>query len=150
MIARELMTGYPAVVAADETLSAAADLMRTRGVGMLPVVEGLANRTLVGVITDRDIVVRSVALRHGPSAKVREHMSREPLVTVSATTPLEDVAALMRQYQVRRLPVVDAKGCVVGVVAQADLALSVGPRDPLLVEQLLEGISRRGALVARA
>jgi CBS domain-containing protein len=147
MLTRELMTGAPAVVTADETISAAAALMRTRGVGMLPVVDDLAHRRLVGVITDRDIVVRHVALGHGASAKVHEHMTRDPLVTVRPMTPLHAVAEAMTRHQVRRLPVVDDRGTVVGIVAQADLALDVGPHDALLVERVLEGISRPGALV---
>lgn len=150
MNARQLMTPHPAVIAADETLATAAELMRTRNVGMLPVVDTASTRRLVGVITDRDIAVRAVARDHGPAAKVREHMSREPLVTVTPTATTEVVAEQMRQYQVRRLPVVDAQGTVIGVIAQADLALSVGPKDPLLVERTLEGISRPGALVAHA
>jgi CBS domain-containing protein len=64
------MTGHPAVIEASDTLAAAAELMRTRDVGMLPVVDGPANRHLVGVITDRDIVLRAVALGHGAEAKV--------------------------------------------------------------------------------
>jgi CBS domain-containing protein len=51
---------------------------------------------------------------------------------------------------VRRLPVVDRSGAVVGVVAQADLVLAVGPHDPALVERVVEGISRPGALVAQS
>lgn len=150
MLARDLMSGQPAVVTVDETLTRAADLMRTRSVGMLPVVDDHHSRRLRGVITDRDIVVRGVARAHGGEAKVRDHMSTDPLVTALPTTTAEDVAARMREHQLRRLPVVDADGRVIGVVAQADLALLVGPRDPRLVEELIEGISRPGALVRKA
>lgn len=147
MLARELMTTDPAVVAADETVVAAAELMRTRGVGMLPVVERLDRPRLVGVITDRDIVVRHVALGHGPDAKVRAHMTVEPLITVPPLTAVAQVADLMTRYQVRRIPVVDANSQVVGIIAQADLAVQVGPRDPELVERVVHAISRPGALV---
>jgi CBS domain-containing protein len=125
MIARESMTADPVMV------------------------DDLASRQLVGVITDGDIVVRSVALGHGPTAKVSEHMSRAPLVSATELSDLSEIVELMRRYRVRRLPVLDAHGAVVGVVAQADVAIEVGPNDPLLVEQLVEGISRRGAPVTR-
>ncbi len=147
MNARALMTGHPAVIEASDTLAAAAELMRTRDVGMLPVVDGPANRHLVGVITDRDIVLRAVALGHGPDAKVHEHMTRFGLVTVVVHSSLDEITEKMKRHQVRRLPVVDVKGSVVGVIAQADLLNRVGPSDPLMVERVVEGISRPGALV---
>lgn len=150
LIASELMTGQPAVIAADATLTEAAELMRTHNVGMLPVVDERANRRLVGVITDRDIVIRGIARGHGAEAKVHEHMTRETLVTVPPEASVDVVGEKMRRYQVRRLPVVDGKGRVIGVIAQADLALTVGPRDPRLLEQVIEGISRPGALVPHA
>lgn len=148
MIARELMTSDPALVLADDTVATAAELMRTRGVGMLPVVDSLEVRRLIGVITDRDIVVRHVAFGHGPEAKVRTHMSAAPLITVMPATSPQGVAEKMMRFKVRRLPVVDAADRVVGIVTQADLARRIGPDDPELVERVVEAISSPGALVA--
>lgn len=147
MLARDLMTPLPAVIAAGDTIAEAAELMRVRGVGMLPVVENRENRRLVGVLTDRDIVLRHVAPGHGASAKVRDHMTREPLATVVPVSSVEDIADTMSRHQVRRIPVVDAANSVVGIVAAADLALAVGPQDPKLVERVIEAVSRPGALV---
>jgi len=147
MDARDLMTHHPAVVAADGSLPDAAQLMRTLDVGFLPVVDSDLAGRLVGVITDRDIVVRSVALGHGPTAKVHEHMSRTPLVTVAPDASVSDIAEKMRVLQVRRLPVVDDRGVVVGVIAQADLAKGLGAHDPVLMKRTLEAIYRPGALV---
>jgi CBS domain-containing protein len=147
MIARELMTEHPALITASDTVATAANLMRTRGVGMLPVVQDLQHRQLVGVLTDRDIVIRHVAAGHGIGAKVHEHMTREPLASVPPTATVHEIADKMTRYQVRRLPVVDEQGAVIGIVAQADLAVTVGPSDPALVERVIEGISRPGALV---
>jgi CBS domain-containing protein len=147
MIARELMTEHPALITASDTVATAANLMRTRGVGMLPVVQDLEHRHLVGILTDRDIVIRHVAAGHGSRAKVHEHMTRDPLATVPPSATVQQIAEKMTRYQVRRLPVVDELGGVIGVVAQADLAVAVGPTDPALIERLIEGISRPGALV---
>jgi CBS domain-containing protein len=146
MFAHELMTGQPVVIAHDATLSAAAEMMRIRGVGMLPVVDYMRAHKLVGVITDRDLVVRGLAFGHGGDAKVHEHMTRDPLITVGPETPVKEIAARMARHQVRRLPVLDHSGAVIGIVAQADLAVLVGPTDPSLVERVIEGISRPGAL----
>lgn len=147
MQASELMTQDPAIISADDTITNAAMLMRTRGIGILPVVDGLATRRLVGVITDRDIVVRHVALGHGPEARVRDKMTRTALTTVRPERPLSEVTELMTRFQVRRLPVVDEHGVVVGVIAQADLARRLAPHDPGLLGWVTEGISRAGALV---
>lgn len=147
MLAREVMTPSPAVITGENSILQAAEMMRTLGIGMIPVVQDLAGRRLIGVITDRDIVVRHDALAHGPSAKVREHMTRDPLVTVRPDTPVSEIAERMTRWQVRRLPVLDIDGSVIGIVAQADLAMQVGPQDPQLVESVLEGISRPGHLV---
>lgn len=150
MLARELMTGYPAVVTGDDSLLTAAEQMLTHNVGLLPVVDDLGARRLVGVITDRDIVTRAVAHGHGAGAAVRDHMTAAPLHTVGADDTAEAIATVMRLHQVRRLPVVDARDHVIGIVAQADLARTVGPQDPLLVERTIEGISRPTLLVEQA
>ncbi len=147
MLARELMTGYPAVVTGDDSLRTAADEMRTHNVGLLPVVADTHTRRLIGVITDRDIVIRGVAHGHGAGAKVRDHMTAGPLHTVDADDSADEIATVMRRHQVRRLPVVDAKDSVIGIVAQADLALTIGPQDPLLVERTIESISRPAVLM---
>lgn len=148
MHARDLMTTDPAVVQTEDTLAEAARLMRIRDVGLLPVVDTLASRRLVGVITDRDIVVRAVAFEHGSAAKVREHMSRDPLVIVTPAATAEDVVEQMRVHQVRRLPVVDQAGMVLGIIALADLANILGDGDHDLVERAIAGVSKPGALVA--
>ena len=70
MLARDIMTDDLALITADDTVPSAAELMRTRGVGMLPVVDDMQARHFVGAITDRDIVVRHVAVGHGPTARV--------------------------------------------------------------------------------
>ncbi len=147
MQASELMTRDPAVISADDTITNAAVLMRTRSIGILPVVDDLATRRLVGVITDRDIVVRHVALGHGPDARVRDQMTRSTLTTVRPESPLSEVTERMTRDQVRRLPVVDQRGVVVGVIAQADLARRIVPHDPGLVGWVSEEIARPGALV---
>lgn len=146
MHARELMTTDPAMITGGDTVAKAAELMRVRGVGMLPVVSTLADRRLIGVITDRDLTVRVLAQGYSSSALVRDHMTRDPLATVSAEDSERAIAEQMKRFQVRRLPVVDSHGTVMGVVAQADVAINVGPQNPELVEQLLESISRPGAL----
>lgn len=146
MFARDLMSSPATVVTASDTVSHAAALMRQFDVGFLPVVQSFSRPLLLGVITDRDIAIRCVALQHGPLAKVGEHMTPAPIQVVSPDTPGRVLLELMKRHQVRRIPVVDDAGAVIGVIGQADVALKLGVRDPALVESVIAGISQRGIL----
>lgn len=116
---RELMTENPRAVDADKPVSEAAKLMRDEDVGLTPIVEG---DRLVGTLTDRDIAIRVVAEGRDPeSTPVREVASSE-LVTIDPDQSLDEALRLMAQHQVRRLPVVEEDGRLVGIVAQADVA----------------------------
>jgi CBS domain-containing protein len=121
MQTRDVMKSHPSVVLADDSIQKAARIMRDRNIGMLPVVGNLRYRSLMGVLTDRDIVVRCAAAGHGPDCKVRDHMTRGSIVTVGPDADADVVAAKMEGFHLRRLPVVDRGGGVVGVVALADI-----------------------------
>lgn len=121
MQARDVMKSHPSVVLADDSIHKAARMMRDRNIGMLPVVSSLRGRSLMGVLTDRDIVVRCIAAGHGPECAVRDHMTSGSLVSVGPDTDAKEVAAKMEGFHMRRLPVVDGAGGVVGVVALADI-----------------------------
>jgi CBS domain-containing protein len=146
MKARDLMAPCPGVVTAGDPLSRAAEIMRDRDVGMVPVVDDTLAMHLLGVITDRDIAVRCVAPRHGGRCSVGAHLTAGPLATVEPDTDVREVMEQMKAHQVRRLPVV-AGGRLVGVVALADLARLEGPLDPLEVEGVVERVSAQVGLV---
>jgi CBS domain-containing protein len=93
--------------------------METQDIGAIPVLDG---DRLVGMITDRDIVVRALAKQDPRGMPSREISSGEP-VTVGPDQDLSDALQLMAQHQVRRRPVVDDENQLVGVVSQADIAL---------------------------
>jgi CBS domain-containing protein len=116
---REVMTSNPCTIDADKPVSYAAKMMRDEDVGLAPVVEG---DRLVGTLTDRDIAIRVVAESRDPeSTKVKDVASKD-VVTVDPEQDLDEALRLMAEHQVRRLPVVEEDGRVVGVVAQADVA----------------------------
>jgi CBS domain-containing protein len=106
----------------DTSLMDVARLMRENDCGEIPVMESDASRRLVGVITDRDIVVRTLANGKDPFQMAAGDCMSQPVVTVPADASLEECMRRMRQHQVRRLPVVDRMGQCCGIVAQADLA----------------------------
>ena len=117
---REAMTSSPKTISPSTTAQEAARLMKSEDVGALPIVEG---DKLVGVVTDRDLAVRVLAEGKSPDTAVSEIASKD-VVTVDPGQTLEEAARLMAEHQVRRLPVVEEDGSLVGVLAQADVAQS--------------------------
>lgn len=127
MTVLDVMAKSPAVCTPDTSLVEVARMMKTHDCGAIPVVESRDAPRPVGVITDRDIVIRLIAEGKCPmEATARDAMS-EGVTTASSDMTLEAVAQIMEQYQVRRVPVVDEDGKVIGIVSQADLALNVAP-----------------------
>jgi len=115
----ELMTPNPRTIDQDKPVSDAAKMMRDEDVGLAPIVDG---DKLVGTVTDRDIAIRIVAEGKDPqTTKVMEIASRE-LITIDPQQDLDEAMKLMARHQVRRLPVVEEDGKLIGVVAQADIA----------------------------
>ena len=115
---RELMTRNPRTVSPDQTVQDAARIMRDEDTGVVPITEG---DNLVGVITDRDIAIRAVAEGKDGQSSVRDVASRD-IVTIDPQQELDEALRLMAQHQVRRLPVVEEDGRLVGIVSQADVA----------------------------
>lgn len=141
MKAREIMTARPAVVTPDAPLAHAAAIMRDLDVGIVPVVDDVSRMHLEGVLTDRDIAVRCVAQQHDSKCRVRDHMTAHAIDTVGPEAEIADVITKMERDRLRRIPVVDDARRVVGIIAQADLAVKLGPKQPLEVEHLLERVS---------
>ena len=133
--ARDLMTSPAECLAPDETLVDAARMFSKYDVGSMPVVDG---DTLVGVITDRDIVVEGVAKNLDlPNTQISKIMSKN-VVTVQVTDDALAVARVLADKQIRRVPVVDGDR-VVGVVSQADVALEL---DNATAGEVVEDISQ--------
>ena len=143
MKARELMTSNPCAVTPEQPISRAAEIMHDLDVGFVPVVDDSAKRHLVGVITDRDIAVRCVAKKHGVSCTVGDHMTAKHVDSVRPDDDVDQVLALMERDQVRRIPVVSDDNRLEGVIAQSDVALTIGRQQPLVVERVFEQISAR-------
>ena len=139
MKAREIMTENPRCVTPDTSVQEAAQMMKREDTGVLPVVEASNSRRLVGVVTDRDIAIRVVA-EGRPSATVREVMSAG-VRTARENDNVEDVMRLMADEQIRRVPVVDDSGSVVGIVSQADLVREASDKR---AEHTIEQISQPG------
>jgi CBS domain-containing protein len=139
---QDIMTKNPSCVTADATVREAAQVMSREDVGIVPVVEGQSDKRLIGVITDRDIAVRCVAEGKDSSARVRDVMSAGDIATCSESDDVDAVMEAMRSEKVRRIPIVDERGSLVGIVSQADVVRKA--RDGQNAERTVEEISEPG------
>ena len=122
MQVREIMTTNPACCTADASLEEVAKAMVEHDCGEIPIVRSSSDKSLLGVVTDRDIVCRLVAQGRNPVDEAAEACMSSPVVSVQESTPVEDCAKLMEDKQIRRVPVVNGGGMVCGIVSQADIA----------------------------
>jgi CBS domain-containing protein len=137
---RDIMTPDPASCTPESTARDAATLMRDNDCGSIPVVESARSTKLVGTVTDRDLAVRGLADGKGPDTPVRDLMTPSP-VTCGPDDEVEIVREVMVARQVRRVPVVDERGILVGIVAQADIAREDGAASDQEVGRIVEAIS---------
>ena len=135
---RDVMTSNPCTIDAEKSVAYAAKMMLEEDVGLAPIVEG---DRLIGMLTDRDIATRVAAEGRDPDqVKVRDVASTQ-LFSIDPTQDLDEALRMMAKHQVRRLPVVEADGRLVGVVAQADIAREASDTQ---TGQLVEEISESG------
>ena len=137
MKVKDVMTREPATLGADRTCADAATLMREEDCGSIPIVDG---SRLLGIVTDRDIVIRGIAGGRDPrTTPVREVMTSDP-VTIGQDDDAKSAERIMADQQVRRLPVVD-DGRLVGIVVIGQLARQ--ERDGGRIGETLKEISEK-------
>jgi CBS domain-containing protein len=121
----EVMTKNPVCCLPTDMVAKAAELMKSKNIGSIPVIENEQTENLVGIVTDRDLALRIVAEgRDAKSTKVEVVMTRK-VVTCRADDDLQKALDAMSEHQLRRIPVVDNDNKVVGIIAQADVATRV-------------------------
>jgi CBS domain-containing protein len=124
---RDVMSADPVCCLPTDSAQAVARMMCDHNVGSIPVVMDQASRKLVGVITDRDLCCSVIADGLDPKgAAIEKFMTLNP-VTCREGENVENCERLMQEHQIRRMPIVDANDRVIGIVAQADLALKDKP-----------------------
>ena len=140
MKAQDIMSKDPMCVTPETPLVEAARIMKDENIGVVPVVESDGSKRLVGVLTDRDIAIRAEAeARDGPTTSVG-HVMTADVRTSRANDSVDDVMELMGREQVRRIPIVDDRGTLVGIIAQADIVIEA--RDNKKAERTVEQISQ--------
>jgi CBS domain-containing protein len=140
MTCADVMTKDPACCVPTDTAARVAKVMKMENVGSLPVCESRKSRKLVGIVTDRDLALHVVAEeRDASSTLVQDVMTKEP-ITCHALDDLDKAVDGMQSHQVRRVPVTDQHGQLLGIIAQADIATRCG--SPEMTAETVEEISR--------
>jgi CBS domain-containing protein len=133
---RDVMTTNPSTIESTSAVVQAARVMKQVDAGVVPVTD---NGRLAGIVTDRDIPIRVVAEGKDPGSTTVGEVASKNLVTVDPQQDLDEALRLMAQHKVRRLPVVEEDGRLVGVLAQADVARE---GDDMQTGQVVEEISK--------
>jgi CBS domain-containing protein len=133
---REVMTSSPRSVESSTPITEVALLMKSEDVGAIPITDG---DRLIGIVTDRDITIQVVAAGQDPKSTTAGDVASQNLVTIDPQQDLDEALRLMAKHQVRRLPVVEEDGKLVGMLAQADVAQKADARDTgRVVEEISE------------
>lgn len=140
----DVMTREPACCEPADSIERIAELMKSEDIGAVPIIESRGNHKLVGIVTDRDVVVKVVAGgRSVAGATAADAMTKDP-VTCREDADVGEAVARMAERKVRRIPIVDDRGTLKGIIAQADIATRV-QRDKTTGE-LVEAISEPGTV----
>jgi len=122
MVAKDLMTANPACATMDTPLQDVARMMVDCDCGEIPIVDRADSKRPVGVVTDRDIVTRTIAKGKNPLSASAGDVMTKPAVCAKETDDADTIKALMETHQIRRIPVVGRNGDIAGIVSVADLA----------------------------
>jgi CBS domain-containing protein len=137
---RDVMTENLVFCTPEDTVSKVAQLMKREDIGPVLIVDNERSKKLVGIVTDRDLALKVVGEGRDPkTTKVEDVMSRK-LVTCHADDDVENALKAMAQYQLRRIPVVDANMSLVGIISQADVATRVD--EPEKTAEVVKEISQ--------
>jgi CBS domain-containing protein len=136
----DVMTADPVCCLGSATVDQVAQMMRSEDVGPVPVVDNFQTRKLIGIVTDRDLAMKVVAEgRDSSTTRVQDVMTRD-VATCHPEDDLQKALNAMATHQVRRIPVIDKSGAIVGIIAQADIATR--QENPLKTGEVVEEISK--------
>jgi CBS domain-containing protein len=140
MKCNEVMTKDPSCCLPTDAAFDAAQLMKSEDVGPIPIVNDKQSKNLVGIVTDRDLALKVVAEGLDPKQTKIEEIMTTGVMTCGPDDDVSDVLRLMEQHHVRRVPIVDDRACLVGIIAQADIATRIDQPDT--THEVVEEISK--------
>jgi CBS domain-containing protein len=136
----EVMTKAPVCCLPTDMVAKAAQLMKRGNVGSLPVVESLQTKKLIGIVTDRDLALEIVAEGRDSRSTTVEDVMTHKVVTCLADDDLQKALDAMGEHQLRRIPVVDVDNVILGIIAQADVAMRIN--QPEKTAEMVKEISQ--------
>jgi CBS domain-containing protein len=149
MKAKDILTANVATATSETTVEEIAKMLVEHDCGAIPIVKSGTSRKPVGIVTDRDIVCRVVALgKHPRESKAGDCMS-SPCVTVTPSTHLDVCCTTMEKNRIRRLVVVDQDGICCGVVSQADIARRIADKAGAVVREVSQPTDSASAVAPR-
>jgi len=140
MFCREVMTENPACCLPNDLVSASARVMRREDVGALPVINDEHQKQLIGIVTDRDLAIKVVAESRDPNHTMVQDVMTSIIVVCREHENLSSAIRAMEEHQIRRIPVIDEEGRVVGIISQADVAVRL--HEPEKTAAMVEEISQ--------
>jgi CBS domain-containing protein len=121
----EIMTKRPACCLPTDAVSKAAQYMKSENVGSIPIIESEQTNVLVGIVTDRDLAMKVVAAERDAKATIIADVMTHKIITCCLDDDAQEAVEAMAKHQLRRIPVVDNEGKIVGIISQADVATRI-------------------------
>jgi CBS domain-containing protein len=140
MECRDVMTDNPVCCLPHDSVGQVARVMRREHIGRVPVVTNDRTREIIGIVTDRDLAIKVVAEGRDPNRTMVGDVMTHTIVVCRDDDDVSSAIAAMEEYQIRRVPVIDQSGRLVGIISQADVATRF--HGPLITAGLVEEISR--------
>ena len=140
MNCKEVMTGNPVCCLATDLVSEAARIMRREDVGPVPVINDNQHRHLIGIVTDRDLAIKVVAELRDPGKTPVSDVMTWTIVACRESDDASTAIKAMEEHQIRRVPVLDDEGKIVGIISQADVATRL--QEPKKIAEVVHEISR--------
>ncbi len=144
----EIMTENPVCCLADDSVERIAQWMQTEDIGSIPVVDNYQSRRLIGIVSDRDLALRVLGEKREAKDTVVGDVMTTSLVTVSPSDDIETAMDVMSRNQVRRVPVVEHNGQLMGIISQADLATRLS--EPKKTADVLQDVSQPSSVPTHA
>jgi CBS domain-containing protein len=140
MKCKDIMTPDPVCCLPGASAVEAAEIMKNDGIGSVPVVEDLESKRLAGIVTDRDLALEVVAAGKDPRSVLVGEVMKSAVITCEPSDEVKTVITRMADQQIRRVPVIDGNGSVIGIIAQSDVATRLD--EPETTGEMVEEISR--------
>ena len=140
MNCNEVMTKSPVYCLPNDIVSKVAQLMKSKDIGPIPIIENEQTKKVIGILTDRDLALKIVAEGRDPKSTKAEEVMTRKVVTCRVDDDLQKALDAMSEHKLRRIPVVDNNNGIVGIIAQADVATRVDQSEKTAA--MVRGISQ--------